>query len=97
MTELSRLPGRAEHVWEWQATAACRGTGSEWFFHPEGERGEERATRDETAKRICAWCPVRAQCLRHALSVQEPYGVWGGLTEEERRRTLASTRLRSKT
>ncbi|MEV7174880.1 WhiB family transcriptional regulator [Streptomyces sp. NPDC093224] len=48
-------------------------------------RGEDRAERDQAAKEVCALCPVRAECLRHALSVQEPYGVWGGLSEEERR------------
>ncbi|MCX5195580.1 WhiB family transcriptional regulator [Streptomyces sp. NBC_00249] len=84
MTNLSRLPGRAEHLWQWQSRAACRGQGPERFFHPEGERGDDRAARDRAAKRVCEECPVRAQCLRHALRVREPYGVWGGLTEQER-------------
>lgn len=52
---------------------------------PGGERGEERSAREQEAKEVCARCPVRTECLGHALRVQEPYGVWGGLTEDERR------------
>ncbi|MGW6979699.1 WhiB family transcriptional regulator [Streptomyces sp. NPDC054932] len=89
MSDVSRLPGRAEHHWAWQTEAACRGLGSRRFFHPEGERGEDRAARDEAAKEICAGCPVQSECLRHALSAGETYGVWGGLTEEERRTRAA--------
>ncbi|MFD5421104.1 WhiB family transcriptional regulator [Streptomyces sp. NPDC127069] len=85
MSNVSRLPGRAEHHWAWQERAACRDLGPDRFFHPAGERGEDRAERDEAAREICALCPVQVECLRHALRVQEPYGVWGGLTEEERR------------
>ncbi|QES46897.1 transcription factor WhiB [Streptomyces venezuelae] len=84
-TPASQLPGPAEEHWAWQMQAACRGLGDQRFFHPAGERGEARTARDRAAKRICAGCPVRAECLRHALSVGETYGVWGGLTEEERR------------
>ncbi|MEU6215872.1 MULTISPECIES: WhiB family transcriptional regulator [unclassified Streptomyces] len=85
MPNVSRLPGLSEHLWLWQEEAACRNLGTDRFFHPAGERGEDRAERDQEAKEVCALCPVRAECLRHALSVQEPYGVWGGLSEEERR------------
>ncbi len=54
------------------------------FFHPEGERGSARRRRDESAKAICRACPVLLQCRQHALTVREPYGVWGALTEDER-------------
>jgi WhiB family redox-sensing transcriptional regulator len=54
------------------------------FFHPDGERGPRRKARENAAKTVCGTCPVIAQCRAHALSVQEPYGIWGGLTEEER-------------
>ena len=50
----------------------------------EGERGPARRERDAAAKATCAACPVLEQCRRHALSVREPYGVWGGMTEDER-------------
>ncbi|MGG8407073.1 WhiB family transcriptional regulator [Streptomyces sp. 12297] len=85
MSNVSRLPGTAEHHWMWQERAACRNLGTDRFFHPAGERAEDRSVRDEAAKQVCALCPVRTECLRHALRVQEPYGVWGGLTQEERR------------
>ncbi|MEW2414720.1 WhiB family transcriptional regulator [Streptomyces sp. NPDC046866] len=88
MSDVRRLPGAALHHWQWQQRAACRSWGSGPFFHPYGERGEEREDRDAAAKRICARCPVRRACLEHALRTREPYGVWGGHTEEERRALL---------
>ncbi|MFC8886654.1 WhiB family transcriptional regulator, partial [Streptomyces cinereoruber] len=57
MAKVSHLPGRAEHQWNWQMSAACRGVGTEVFFHPEGERGPERTAREEAAKAVCATCP----------------------------------------
>lgn len=84
MADTSRLPGPIADVWEWQFDGACRTADPNAFFHPEGERGPSREDRDRAAKAICATCPVRTQCARHALEVREPYGVWGGLTEEER-------------
>ncbi|MER5811712.1 WhiB family transcriptional regulator [Streptomyces sp. NPDC002033] len=73
----------------WHEGAACRELGSRLFFHPAGERGPDRARRDAAAKEVCALCPVQRDCLRHALEVEEPFGVWGGLTERERRRLMA--------
>jgi WhiB family redox-sensing transcriptional regulator len=57
---------------------------SSFFFHPWGERGPSRDQRVVRAKEVCASCPVIEECRRHALEVQEQYGVWGGLSEEER-------------
>jgi len=71
-------------VWEWQLRGACRGKGTELFFHPEGERGPSRSSREAAAKTVCAACPVRLECRAHALAAHEPYGVWGGLSEHER-------------
>lgn len=71
-------------AWEWQVQGMCRRTGSELFFHPEGERGAARRARQEMAVALCRQCPVQRECLQHALAVPEAYGVWGGLTEEER-------------
>ena len=59
------------------------------FFHPAGERGKARRTRIETAKAVCAACPVLQACREHALAVREPYGIWGGLDESERQRLAA--------
>ena len=92
MSDLSRLPGPVAEVWDWQLHAACRGLPSEIFFHPDNERGPARAARDEAAKVVCSTCPVRVQCRAHALEVREPYGVWGGLSEDERDRQYLATR-----
>jgi WhiB family redox-sensing transcriptional regulator len=73
----------------WHLEAACRGPESVLFFPPTfGERRDEREMRETRAKAICAECAVRTECLEFALRVREPHGIWGGLTESERRRRL---------
>jgi WhiB family redox-sensing transcriptional regulator len=73
----------------WHLEAACRGPESVLFFPPTfGERRDEREMREARAKAICAECAVRTECLEFALRVREPHGIWGGLTESERRRRL---------
>lgn len=89
MAELAHLPGPIADLWTWQYKGLCRTSDPDVFFHPEGERGPARVRRDAAAKQVCATCPVIAECLRHALTVREPYGVWGGLTETERDATYA--------
>jgi len=84
MPELSRLPKPVADSWEWQYQSACRSLPSEMFFHPDGERGPRRKARENAAKTVCASCPVIAACRAQALAVQEPYGIWGGLSEDER-------------
>ena len=84
MADFSRLPGPNADLWDWQLRGLCRGKDSSLFFHPEGERGAARSSREEAAKEICMNCPVRISCADHALKVREPYGVWGGMTEDER-------------
>ena len=65
----------------WAAYAACRSTDPDIFFpSPESETGE--------AIRICRGCPVMYECRDWALDMRVRYGVWGGLTERERRRML---------
>ena len=90
MSNVSRLPGPSADVWDWQRNGACRGRDSAQFFHPDGERGASRLRREIAAKAVCQACPVRAECAAHALTAREPYGVWGGFTEAERGRILAS-------
>jgi WhiB family redox-sensing transcriptional regulator len=90
MTTVHRLPGPLADSWEWQRRGACRGHDAAQFFHPDGERGMSRARREQAAKAVCRGCPVRAECAAHALTVREPYGVWGGFTEAERLRLLAT-------
>jgi WhiB family redox-sensing transcriptional regulator len=70
----------------WHLQASCRGPEAQLFFPPAvGERREDRDLREARAKVICNACSVRADCLEFALRVREPHGIWGGLTESERR------------
>ncbi|MFI9610484.1 WhiB family transcriptional regulator [Streptomyces sp. NPDC052023] len=77
-------------VWKWQSLAACRDMDTSVFFSPPGERGSARRHRESTARAVCAACPVRTQCARFAVACGQRYGVWGGLTEADRR-SLAPT------
>lgn len=81
---LSQVP--ADATWEWQESGACREADPELFFHPQNERGLARLRRDRAAKAVCARCDQRIECADYAIRAREPYGVWGGLTEEERER-----------
>ena len=63
----------------WQADSLCTQTDPEAFFPEKGG-----STRD--AKRICAECGVRTECLEYALANDERFGIWGGLSERERRK-----------
>jgi WhiB family redox-sensing transcriptional regulator len=74
--------------WGWQDDAACRGKEVVLFFGPDGERQPERDIRERKAKTLCASCPVRTECLAHALDHRIEFGVWGGMTERERRALL---------
>jgi WhiB family redox-sensing transcriptional regulator len=94
MAEISRLPGPVADIWEWQLQGSCRDADPRLFFHPEGERGPARRERDAAARDICGACPVLQQCRSHALTVREPYGVWGGLTEDDREAIYADERRR---
>jgi WhiB family redox-sensing transcriptional regulator len=65
----------------WQDSALCAETNPDAFVIEKG-----CSTRD--AKKVCAACPVAAQCLEYALANNERFGVWGGLSERERRALL---------
>ena len=83
----------------WARDAACRDEDPELFFPPRPARGpgatRARHERLAKAKAVCARCPVRRECLQHALELPEEHGIWGGLTEGERlkmRKRLSGTR-----
>jgi WhiB family redox-sensing transcriptional regulator len=69
---------------QWQEQAACQGYGSDLFFEPDNELRVVRARREQAAKKVCAECPVRSECLNFAESGPEVFGVWGGTTQRER-------------
>ena len=90
MAEIARVPLPIIEDWEWQHEGSCRTLPSEMFFHPDGERGPRRRNRENAAKAVCATCPVMQRCRQHALANQEPYGIWGGLSEDDRAAILAN-------
>ncbi len=67
----------------WHSHAACLGADPELFF-PIGESGPAMRQIAE-AKQVCGRCPVREPCLEWALGTNQNAGVWGGLSERERR------------
>ena len=73
----------------WQDRAACKGMDPTIFFGPEyAETVKEKRDREDAAKAVCMTCPVREECLEYALDTREAYGIWGGMTELERKALL---------
>ncbi|AXR73181.1 MULTISPECIES: WhiB family transcriptional regulator [Auritidibacter] len=68
---------------DWRSKAACLDKDPELFF-PVGNTGPALLQIEE-AKAICNQCPVMEQCLQWAISTGQDYGVWGGMSEDERR------------
>lgn len=89
MREVSSIHAVSDE-WEWQHEGLCRTRSPELFFHPDGERGAVKRARETRAKALCFECPVIEECRAHALRVPEPYGVWGGLSVDEREEILAA-------
>lgn len=79
MVEREKVPGEGRG---WRIRAACRGTDGEMFF-PTAQDGLALERAEAAAKRVCAGCPVKAQCAAWALDAL-PFGVAGGLGEAER-------------
>jgi WhiB family redox-sensing transcriptional regulator len=79
---LAQVP--LDSKWHWQDLGRCRNADPLLFFHPQNERGSSRSRRDQSAKRVCASCPVRLECADYAIRAREPFGVWGGLSEDDR-------------
>ncbi|WP_308187675.1 WhiB family transcriptional regulator [Streptomyces sp. DH8] len=80
-----RAPDNLPKPRHWSADAACKGEVTEQWYPVAGVTAAY-------AKAICWRCPVRAECLAHALEAPEDFGVWGGLDEKERRALLADAR-----
>ena len=74
---VSLLWGRQDR--DWQTRANCMGVDPDLFF-------PERGASTREAKEVCRGCGVREDCLEYALANGEKFGIWGGLSERERRR-----------
>jgi len=70
---------------------ACIGMPTEWWFPKKSETAEERAQRI-AAKKICADCVVRQECLDYAIEAEEIYGIWGGMSGNEREQEIIARR-----
>lgn len=70
-------------VLEWRDLAACIGHDPSMFF-PAGETGPA-AEQIRLAKQVCSTCEVSEECLSYAIETNQSSGIWGGLTEDERR------------
>lgn len=70
---------------EWMRRAACAHANTDLWFPPRGDDASR-------PKAVCAGCPVRAECLAYAMNNGEKHGVWGGLSERERRRLRSRRR-----
>ena len=83
MGEVVRLTEYA--LGDWQEFAQCRGRDPEIFY-------PQRGVPTASAKALCRECPVKAQCLEHALINEERFGSWGGLSERERKKLYRERR-----
>jgi len=80
--------------WVWQESANCREEENSLFFLEPHARGRAKNKQELAAKKICRSCPVINECLAHALSVPEYFGVWGGTTADERNAILRKRGMR---
>jgi WhiB family redox-sensing transcriptional regulator len=79
-----KLPKPLIEYYEWQERGKCRGEDPELFFLPSNVRMSNKDRLIAKAKAVCVECPVISECLQFALDAEEQYGVWGGLSVEER-------------
>lgn len=77
--DLAALLGYDPDVADWRVSAVCAQTDPGLFYPDKGESARP-------GKKVCTGCPVRAQCLQWALKHDERHGIWGGLSDRERRR-----------
>lgn len=85
----------------WQDNGNCLNADPELFFLEDNMRLEAKQRKEAAAKQVCVGCPVRTECLTHALTLPERFGVWGGTTPEERHammmnRTLTITTIKER-
>lgn len=78
----------ASDPFAWMREGDCLGADAELFYPGQGED-------TAPAKAICRTCPVKETCAEHAIVTAEKYGIWGGLSEKERRRERRARRNRT--
>jgi WhiB family transcriptional regulator, redox-sensing transcriptional regulator len=83
---MMRVAGAVPEERGWQEQANCLGVDPDLFF-------PERGASTREAKSVCRSCEVRVECLEYALSHAEKFGIWGGLSERERRRVRRARAL----
>lgn len=81
----------SEERWEWADRGACVGD-PDLFYNDDDEPKAVRRRKEEKAKQLCAQCPVILACRDHAMRNPELYGVWGGMSENERHRAADRAR-----
>ncbi len=80
---------------EWQEQALCRGHHAQLFFPPSTfERKDDRERRETRAKAICNVCPSQGPCSEYAVTIREPFGIWGGMTEADRKALVGGAAAR---
>ncbi|MGL4174308.1 MAG: WhiB family transcriptional regulator [Actinomycetota bacterium] len=84
--QIAALLAALGEVPSWHASALCAQTDPEVFF-------PEKGASSAAARRVCAVCPVELECRAEAMDRREPFGVWGGTTEADRRRLRRQARL----
>lgn len=80
----------ADLIPDWQARAHCKGVGHDMYFGNEDEQPTMSIKQVRNAAKLCDVCPVFTECLTHALTVREEYGVWAGTSGRTRRRLFSS-------
>lgn len=86
---VSRMFGDLLDHESWSEEAACQGLDIDIFFS--SDDGEQKQ-----ALELCRACPVQRECLRYAIDQREMYGIWGGMTESERRGIIRDRRRRER-
>ena len=84
MSALATSMALSSADYRWRKDAACRDTSPDLFF-PVGTTGQA-LIQIAQAQAVCAKCPVQTECLQFALATNQDSGIWGGTTEEERRK-----------
>ncbi|WP_235026838.1 WhiB family transcriptional regulator [Dietzia lutea] len=80
-----------EDRWAWADQGKCIGR-ADLFYNSDDESKVRRRRKEKQAKRLCETCPVKSRCQQHAMENRELYGVWGGLSENDRHRLAGRSR-----